>query len=164
VGLWKRLIEYEKSNPQKADAQVLRKRIEFVYNQCLLCLYHYAEIWYDYANYHSSAGALDAASAVFERAITALPNSLLLHFVYADTLESLKNYQVHSICMTRSDRTQKAQEIYERLLSHNESSLVYIQYMKFTRRTQGFKAARAIFKRARTSPACTYHVFVISGT
>ncbi|CAG8567643.1 14377_t:CDS:10, partial [Acaulospora colombiana] len=40
--------------------------------------------------------------------------------------------------------------------------LTWIMLMRFTRRTEGIKAARAIFSRARKSRHCTYHVFVAS--
>lgn len=46
VSVWKRLIQYEKGNPQHLEPQALHLRIVFTYNQCLLCLYHYPEIWY----------------------------------------------------------------------------------------------------------------------
>jgi cleavage stimulation factor subunit 3 len=36
--------------------------------------------------------------------------------------------------------------------------------MRFVRRTEGIGAARKIFSQARTSPACTYHVYVASAT
>lgn len=35
----------------------------------------------------------------------------------------------------------------------------YIQYMKFARRAEGIKSARAIFKKAREDPRSRYHVF-----
>jgi hypothetical protein len=34
--------------------------------------------------------------------------------------------------------------------------------MKFIRRTEGVKAARLIFKRARDDQRCTYHIYVAS--
>ena len=37
---------------------------------------------------------------------------------------------------------------------------VYIQYMKFARRAEGIKSARAVFKMAREDTRCTYHVFI----
>lgn len=37
---------------------------------------------------------------------------------------------------------------------------VYIQYMKFARRAEGIKSARAVFKLARENARCTYHVFI----
>ncbi|KAG1139413.1 hypothetical protein G6F37_009687 [Rhizopus arrhizus] len=39
-------------------------------------------------------------------------------------------------------------------------SLVWICYMRFARRTEGIKSARALFSRARKSSNCTYHVYV----
>lgn len=35
----------------------------------------------------------------------------------------------------------------------------YVQYMKFARRAEGIKSARAIFKKAREDPRSRYHVF-----
>jgi hypothetical protein len=46
MSLWKRLIAYEKSNPQRLDPNLLRARVKFVYEQCLLCLYFYPAMWY----------------------------------------------------------------------------------------------------------------------
>ena len=37
---------------------------------------------------------------------------------------------------------------------------VYIQYMKFTRRAEGIKSARGVFKKAREDVRTKYHVFV----
>ncbi|KAI9304476.1 hypothetical protein BJ944DRAFT_256292 [Cunninghamella echinulata] len=41
-------------------------------------------------------------------------------------------------------------------------SLVWIAYMRFARRTDGIKAARALFSRARKTSNRTYHVFIAS--
>ncbi|KAI7859182.1 hypothetical protein BDC45DRAFT_543564 [Circinella umbellata] len=41
-------------------------------------------------------------------------------------------------------------------------SLVWINYMRFARRTEGIKAARALFSRARKAANRTYHVFIAS--
>ncbi|KAI8148365.1 hypothetical protein BJV82DRAFT_263631 [Fennellomyces sp. T-0311] len=41
-------------------------------------------------------------------------------------------------------------------------SLVWISYMRFARRTEGIKAARALFSRARKATNRTYHVFIAS--
>jgi cleavage stimulation factor subunit 3 len=42
-------------------------------------------------------------------------------------------------------------------------SLTYIVYMRVMRRSQNIKAARNLFKVARKSGNCTYHVYVSSG-
>ncbi|CAO3662322.1 unnamed protein product [Rhizopus stolonifer] len=39
-------------------------------------------------------------------------------------------------------------------------SLVWVCFMRFARRTEGIKSARALFSRARKSSNCTYHVYV----
>ncbi|KAI9250734.1 hypothetical protein BY458DRAFT_444684 [Sporodiniella umbellata] len=39
-------------------------------------------------------------------------------------------------------------------------SLVWVCFMRFARRTEGIKSARALFSRARKSHNCTYHVYV----
>lgn len=41
--------------------------------QCLMYMYHYPDIWYDYATWHAKGGSIDAAIKVFQRALKALP-------------------------------------------------------------------------------------------
>jgi len=36
-------------------------------------MYHYPDIWYDYATWHATSGSIDAAIKVFQRALKALP-------------------------------------------------------------------------------------------
>ena len=38
-------------------------------------LYHYPDIWYDYATWHAKNGSLDSAAKVFQRALKALPGN-----------------------------------------------------------------------------------------
>lgn len=73
--------------------------------------------------YQASCGYHDDAAEVFERAIKALPNNIVLYFTYARFEEGRKNYD-------------KAKEIFERLIKQDESPLVYIQFQKFMRRTK----------------------------
>ena len=40
------------------------------------------------------------------------------------------------------------------------SAQVYVQYMKFSRRTEGIKAARNVFKLAREDTRCGHQVYV----
>lgn len=41
-------------------------------------LYHYPDIWYDYAMWHEKSGSLDSAIKVFQRALKALPGTILI--------------------------------------------------------------------------------------
>lgn len=83
VRLWRRLINYEyikmiicmmqcfsspltqitkrKSNPERLPDDRLRKRVAFTYNQALQCLYHFAEIWHEAAQYQLENGAPDVS-------------------------------------------------------------------------------------------------------
>lgn len=41
-------------------------------------LYHYPDIWYEYATWHAKAGSVDSAIKVFQRALKALPGIFLI--------------------------------------------------------------------------------------
>ncbi|KAN0042314.1 hypothetical protein ACTFIV_004877 [Dictyostelium citrinum] len=150
VRLWRKLITYERSNPQKFDNVTLRNRVIATYNQCLLCLYHYPDIWYEAATYLADCGDASGCIAMFDRSLVALPKNLFIHFAYADYLESQK-------------KQPQAKEIYEKILQSNPEPLVWIQYMKFSRRTERIEGPRKIFKRAKSTPDCTYHVYIALG-
>ncbi|XP_057995120.1 cleavage stimulation factor subunit 77 isoform X1 [Hevea brasiliensis] len=146
---WKRLLAFEKGNPQRIDSVSSNKRIVFTYEQCLMYLYHYPDIWYDYATWHAKSGSTDAAIKVFQRALKALPDSEMLKYAYAELEES-------------RGAIQPAKKIYESLLGDgvNTTALAHIQFIRFLRRNEGVEAARKYFLDARKSPNCTYHVYV----
>lgn len=54
-------------------------------------------------------------------------------------------------------------KIYEKLLKIDSAgfnpTLTYIQFMKFTRRTESITSARAIFKRAREDGRCGQEIY-----
>jgi len=52
VALWKKYIAWEKSNPLRTeDLPLLARRVMFAYEQCLLCLSHHPDVWYEAALY-----------------------------------------------------------------------------------------------------------------
>ncbi|URE31201.1 hypothetical protein MUK42_25526 [Musa troglodytarum] len=146
---WKRLLIFEKGNPQRIDTASANRRITFTYEQSLMYLYHYPDLWYDYATWHANSGSVDSAIKIFQRALKAVPDSELLKYAYAELEES-------------RGAIQPAKKIYESLLSSssNTTSLAHIQFFRFLRRTEGVEAARKYFLDCRKSPSCTYHVFV----
>ncbi|KAI5661042.1 hypothetical protein M9H77_20365 [Catharanthus roseus] len=146
---WKRFLAFEKGNPQRIDSASANKRIAFTYEQCLMYLYHYPDIWYDYATWHATSGSIDSAIKVFHRALKALPDSEMLQYAYAELEESRGSIQA-------------AKKVYESLLKDdaNATALSHIQFIRFLRRTEGVEAARKYFMDARKSPSCTYHVYV----
>ncbi|KAF2897562.1 hypothetical protein ILUMI_08611 [Ignelater luminosus] len=165
VELWQKYIAWEKSNPLRTeDTALLTRRVVFALEQCLLCLGHHADIWYQAAQFleHSckvlqEKGDVNAsklfseeAANMFERATsTLLSKNMLLYFAYADYEEGRVKYD-------------KVHQIYQRYLDMKDidPTLAYVQYMKFARRAEGIKSARNIFKRAREDSRSKYHVFV----
>uniref|UniRef100_A0A8C5DLU8 Cleavage stimulation factor subunit 3 n=1 Tax=Gouania willdenowi TaxID=441366 RepID=A0A8C5DLU8_GOUWI len=165
VEMWKKYIQWEKSNPLRTEDQTLiTKRVMFAYEQCLLVLGHHPDIWYEAAQYLEQSSKLlaekgdmnnsklfsDEAANIYERAIgTLLKKNMLLYFSFADYEESrMKHEKVHSI--------------YNKLLAVEDidPTLVYIQYMKFARRAEGIKSGRIIFKKAREDLRTRHHVYV----
>ncbi|KAJ6808847.1 cleavage stimulation factor subunit 77 [Iris pallida] len=146
---WKQYLAFEKGNPQRIDSASSNRRVTFTYEQCLMYLYHYPDIWYDYATWHTKNGSIDSASKVFQRALKAIPDSDLLKYAYGELEES-------------RGAIQSAKKVYESLLVNNATatSLAHIQFIRFLRRNEGMEAARKYFLEARKSPSCTYHVFV----
>ena len=48
--LWQKYISWERSNPLRVEDQVLiTRRVMFAYEQCLLCLGHHPNVWYEAA-------------------------------------------------------------------------------------------------------------------
>ncbi|KAL6514583.1 Cleavage stimulation factor subunit 77 [Orobanche gracilis] len=146
---WKKLLSFEKSNPQRCDNASANKRIVFAYEQCLMYLYHYPDIWYDYAMWHAKGGSRDSAIKIFQRALKALPDSEMLKYAYAELEES-------------HGAAQAAKQVYESLVGDgvNATSLSLIQFIRFLRRTEGAESARKYFLDARKSPNCSYHIYV----
>uniref|UniRef100_A0A665VCK2 Cleavage stimulation factor subunit 3 n=1 Tax=Echeneis naucrates TaxID=173247 RepID=A0A665VCK2_ECHNA len=165
VEMWKKYIQWEKSNPLRTEDQTLiTKRVMFAYEQCLLVLGHHPDIWYEAAQYLEQSSKLlaekgdmnnsklfsDEAANIYERAIgTLLKKNMLLYFSFADYEESRMKYE-------------KVHSIYNKLLAIEDidPTLVYIQYMKFARRAEGIKSGRTIFKKAREDPRTRHHVYV----
>lgn len=165
VELWKKYIGWEKSNPLKTeDHATFTKRVMFAYDQCLLCLGHHPDIWYEAALFLEKSSKLltekgdlaagkmfsEEAAEIYERATTTfLKTNMLLHFAYADFEEGRMKYE-------------KVHQIYNKFIDNLDidPTLPYIQYMKFCRRAEGMKSARAAFRKTRENPRTTYQAFV----
>ncbi|CAF4541123.1 unnamed protein product, partial [Rotaria sp. Silwood2] len=168
ITAWRKFISWERSNPLKTeDALLVIRRVVLAYEQCLLCLGYHADLWYEACAYldqtsreYSEKGDaqlakrfLDDAAILYERALqTYMRSNMLIHFAYTDFEEQRLNID-------------KARSIYNRLLDVNEANLkdptlAYIQAMRFERRTDGIKSARAIFKRAREDTRTNHQIYV----
>ncbi|KAK0417140.1 hypothetical protein QR680_012850 [Steinernema hermaphroditum] len=167
VDMWKKYVEWEKGNPLETEDHVhLSKRVTYAYEQALLCLGYYPDIWFDAAVSLQGTmqclvekGDVNAANAtvkeirgLYERAINGLMReSQLIYFAYADFEEERREFP-------------NVKKIYDKLLEVEscDPTLAYIHLMKFVRRTEGIKEARLVFKRARIDSRIQYHVYVAS--
>lgn len=50
--IWQKVIAWERSNPLRIEDQIqLNKRVMFAFEQCLLCLGHFPNIWHQAASH-----------------------------------------------------------------------------------------------------------------
>lgn len=148
--LWKQLIEFEKANPQDLDENKLAERVTFTFNQALVALYHYPEIWHQSAQYQLSIGKVEECKKVYASALKVLPQCLILYFEFAEFLE-LNNFSKESDVLYKS--------LVKTFFPDNE--LVWIQYLYYSRRVHGIQAARKVFfKLRKLSNVCSHHSYV----
>ncbi|KAG1686688.1 Cleavage stimulation factor subunit 3 [Nymphon striatum] len=160
----------------KMQPKIPACEVMFAYEQCILCLGHHPDIWYEAALFLEQSSKLltekgvsklflnsefiydmgtarmfsDEAAAVYERATsTLLKTNMLLYFAYSDFEEGRMKFE-------------KTHQIYHKFLELKtvDPTLAYIQYMKFCRRAEGIKSARVVFKRAREDERCGHHVYI----
>ena len=109
------MINWERSNPQKLtpDAEAgetahpqLVTRVALAYDQALMSLWNFPDIWLEFAAWHEGNDH-EEAKAVLQRAREALPGCPLVHFAAADLVEA------------RGDAT-AASAVYESVLDEYE--------------------------------------------
>ncbi|KAG6782608.1 hypothetical protein POTOM_012018 [Populus tomentosa] len=140
--------------------------------KCLMYLYHYQDVWYDYATWHAKSGSIDSAIKVFQRALKALPDSDTLKYAYAELEESRGaiqcsgNDQQAELWLLILLRIGLSGSLQMWLMALPSSQVMPVfeftgsEFIRFLRRNEGVEAARKYFLDARKSPDCSYHVYV----
>uniref|UniRef100_A0A6G1SKG0 Cleavage stimulation factor subunit 3 n=2 Tax=Aceria tosichella TaxID=561515 RepID=A0A6G1SKG0_9ACAR len=167
LDIWAKYIQWEKSNPLRTENNhIIVRRITYAYKQYLLCFGHHPNVWHEYTTYLEEQiknlseketelkhKLLKELMNQFERATKGLmKHNLLMNFAHADFEETRKDIK-------------KANEIYADLIEaaredkRIDLTLVYIQWMRFTRRAEGLKAARTIFKKAREEKSIEHQIY-----
>ena len=68
VEIWQKYIAWERSNPLRIeDHNLLNKRVMFGFEQCLLCLGHFPNIWYTAASHLQECARILAEKGVKKR-------------------------------------------------------------------------------------------------
>jgi len=115
--------------------------------QALSYLPLYGEVWYQAANWYAEIGGVQGEISTLNKALTVNSDSLLLHLALAEKHELAGNVA-------------PAKEVYENVCKNLPGPLVYMHYMRFSRRCEGMQEARNIFKRARNEPAaCSWELY-----
>lgn len=144
---WQALLLYELSNPLHLPAEAFHAQARLTFEQALLCMSGFPDLWQQYAMLEASHGEPAAAMAVYHRGIAANPNCSTLTFAAADYMESVGEGRA-------------AVEVLEALVERSPGTLAYILLMRSTRRVLGMRAARAVFATARGGDCATPELFL----
>lgn len=154
---WTQWIAWEKENPLHLDPEPLSQRVTFIYRMAISAIQCAPQLWLDAFFFIQSTKESTGGLELLKQASRVLPANLMINFTLADAYEGSKEMDL-------------AKSVYESLSNQAENmsaeamTLVWIQFMRFSRRTEGLGGARQIFGRARKSvPVCTWHLYVASG-
>ena len=94
--LWRAYARWERSNPQALEPDVatgetehpqVTARVALAYDQALMSLRHFPEVWLEYAAWHSLKKRFEDASLTLARGREANPFCAALLYAHADSLE-----------------------------------------------------------------------------
>ncbi|KAK6025438.1 hypothetical protein OSTOST_08662 [Ostertagia ostertagi] len=162
VEMWKKYIQWEKSNPMETEEYgQFARRVVYAYEQSLLCLGYYPDMWYEAALFLQQAGKqleekgdvklaqqmTAEAMQLFDRAISGLmKHSQLLYFAYADfeeermKFDNVKKIYDNLLAIDHIDPTlvedNNTRVVFERILTsetlpQEKSSDIWDRYLEF---------------------------------
>lgn len=151
---WWMFIKFERDLRLQVSTEQHRGFVVFAY-KCALCVHRFcALLWNEYGQFMLQEGEVDEALAIYKQAIDVLPLSPLLHFTYAELLESRK-------------RSGEAKHVYQGLIDRladpehiKDYTLATIFYLKFLQRTEGPNSMRQVFVCALNKMNCTFHLLL----
>ena len=179
---WRAMINWERSNPQKLtpDAEAgetahpqLVTRVALAYDQALMSLWNFPDIWLEFAAWHEGNDH-EEAKAVLQRAREALPGCPLVHFAAADLVEArgdataasavyesvLDEYEVKCAADAEAANVDGADDFkFDHPPMDDATLLVSIEYMRCARRMRGRDEARKSFMRVRKAPGKRWEAF-----
>ncbi|KAH9254022.1 hypothetical protein BASA81_007897 [Batrachochytrium salamandrivorans] len=152
VELWIKMIQFELTNPENLKPFQFKLRMRLSFRRAVAVCWFHLEVWFAFYEFERHTDEHQAAVIVLQLALVALPRSNVARLVLADLLESTGSPTL-------------AKQEYETLLMLNEdggaqTSLLFIQFMRFTHRQFGLRASRDVFRRARAQVECTPQVYV----
>ncbi|KAF3274673.1 mRNA 3'-end-processing protein rna14 [Orbilia oligospora] len=123
VELWKKWIQWEKGDPlvlaqepNPEDLTGFQNRILYVYKQALMALRFLPEMWFEAAEFCFSIGREKEGVDILMQGMKANPESCLLHFRYAEYLESSVPAPPAEDRDAVKKRSAPVREIYDKIL------------------------------------------------
>ncbi|DBB09204.1 TPA: hypothetical protein ACH3X3_007796 [Trebouxia sp. C0006] len=167
VAAWKAYLAWECSNPQKLTGPELTLRINLAYDQALMSLRLYPDVWLEHADWHmqGETSSPHLALQTLKKARQALPSCLLLHFAAADLQEAGGDIDaarhvylelLPSLVPDEPPTTPPPQ------MSAESTTCAWVQCLRFVRRAQSLKDARQTFLKASKAPDIGWQVFEAS--
>jgi hypothetical protein len=151
----------------------LTARVTLAYEQALMSLVHFPDVWLELATWHENEQRLDEAAAVLLRARESIPGCALLSFAAADCEEArgnvagakavyeslIEKHEESAAAAAAEAAAAAAATPYTHPPMDNSTLLVYIEYMRCVRRMEGQQPARKAFMRARKAPGLRWEIF-----
>ncbi|EPZ32164.1 Suf-domain-containing protein [Rozella allomycis CSF55] len=183
---FKKWIAWEQGNPLNADETVVFNRTVYAFKQACMYLRFFPEIWFDFSYFLCKQKKEDESITYLEKACEILPQNLLIHIALVERLQSRKKINeakaiferfissLQTLITNLKEEKDNESHYTSRQIKHkiwvvkdipsliNILNLAYIEFMKFSRRSEGFKAARIIFSKARKWADCSFQVYVFS--
>ncbi|KAK7041166.1 hypothetical protein R3P38DRAFT_3309991 [Favolaschia claudopus] len=174
VGRWKSYLKWEEGNPM-LDQKILVARVAHAYRKAVIEMRYYPEIWFMAYTWCDSVGNIAGARVFLQSGVEANPDSFALNYAYAELLEKVecqkdvnkrdfagvtpvyesfiavlrKNLvRVTELSVTTSLpglNTRYKQELVGLKLQYANA---WIQYMRFSRRSQGRMSGLVVFVKA----------------
>lgn len=146
------ICSYEVTNPMGYDQVRFCRLMSVLYNRAVAIFLYAPDLWLEYARfkskYYPEETRWKEAVQVLKKGLDSLGTSTFYRLACCDFYEE-------------NGHLEEAEHEYEQL-SSLESSVTWIQYMYFARRTKGIEAAREIFRRARLS-LLSHDIFIAAG-
>lgn len=146
------MCSYEISNPMGYDEVRFCRLMTALFNRAIAIFLYAPDLWLEYARFKSEHYPEETrwkeAVQVLKQGLKALGTSTIYRLACCDFYEE-------------KGHLEEAGHEYEQL-ANLESSVGWIQYMYFVRRTKGMEAARQIFRRARLS-LLSPDIFIAAG-
>ncbi|PRT54755.1 mRNA 3'-end-processing protein RNA14 [Wickerhamiella sorbophila] len=153
--LWRKLINFEKSNPLTTDNETVQARVLYTFRQALMSMQFFSELWFEYAAYCEQIGQTTDAVEGLQLGREVNPDSFFLTNRLAELYEEKDDYD-------------SLEKVYRGLIAslQNRSEIdglavtvAFSELVRATKRMQGIERAREVSKEGRLLPYATFHIF-----